>query len=83
MQVEELIALLKPGLPDGEFYFRDLTGDGNHFEAFVVSDAFEGKTRISRELLVMQPLKHLFDGPLHALSIKTYTFADWKRNQGT
>lgn len=52
-------------------------GDGRHFEATVVSDAFAGKTRIQRHQLVYQVLGDRMREEIHALSIKTYTPEEW------
>ena len=49
-------------------------GDGQHFEAIIVSSAFAGKNRVQRQQLINALLKPLFDsGELHALSMKTLT----------
>ena len=49
-------------------------GDGEHFEAIIVSSEFVGKSRIQRQQLVNALLKADFDsGKLHALSMKTLT----------
>ena len=49
-------------------------GDGQHFEAILVSSAFAGKSRVARQQLVNAILKPYFDsGELHALSMKTLT----------
>ena len=49
-------------------------GDGEHFEAIIVSSQFIGKSRIQRQQLVNALLKADFDsGQLHALSMKTLT----------
>ena len=49
-------------------------GDGEHFEAILVSSAFAGKSRVARQQLVNAILKPYFDsGELHALSMKTLT----------
>jgi len=53
-------------------------GDGRHFEALVVSDAFAGKTRIQRHQLVYQALGDRMREEIHALSIKTYTPEEWE-----
>ena len=53
-------------------------GDGEHFEAILVSSAFAGKSRVARQQLVNAILKPYFDsGELHALSMKTLTPAEW------
>jgi len=65
-RVEELI---KAGIPDAEV---KVTGDGRHFEAEVVSPAFEGKSLIQRHRMVMEAVKEqVASDELHALSIKS------------
>lgn len=53
-------------------------GDGRHFEAVVVSDAFAGKSRVQRHQLVYQTLGDRMREEIHALSIKTYTPQEWE-----
>ncbi|MDD4963409.1 MAG: BolA/IbaG family iron-sulfur metabolism protein [Gallionella sp.] len=54
-----------------------VVGDGQHFEAVVVSDAFEGKSRIQRHQLVFKTLGDRMREEIHALSIKTFTPQEW------
>ncbi|OGT28496.1 MAG: BolA family transcriptional regulator [Gallionellales bacterium RIFOXYD2_FULL_52_7] len=54
-----------------------VTGDGQHFEAIVVSEAFAGKNRLQRHQLVYQTLGDRMHGEIHALSMKTYTTQEW------
>ncbi|HEX7455047.1 MAG TPA: BolA family protein [Gallionella sp.] len=56
-----------------------VTGDGQHFEAVVVSDAFAGKSRIQRHQLVYLTLGDRMSGEIHALSMKTYTPEEWSQ----
>ncbi len=58
--------------------YLTVTGDGQHFEAIVVSDAFAGKSRIQRHQIVYQTLGERMRGEIHALSMKTYTPEEWK-----
>ena len=54
-----------------------VTGDGHHFQAIVVSDAFEGKRPVARQQLVYATVqKEISSGALHALSLKTITPAE-------
>ncbi len=55
-----------------------VTGDGQHFEAVVVSDEFNGKNRIQRQLLVYKTLGNRMTGEIHALSMKTFTPEEWE-----
>jgi acid stress-induced BolA-like protein IbaG/YrbA len=58
--------------------YLSVVGDGQHFEAVVVSDAFSGKSRVQRHQLVYQTLGNRMRGEIHALSMKTYTPEEWQ-----
>jgi acid stress-induced BolA-like protein IbaG/YrbA len=53
-------------------------GDGQHFFATIVSDAFEGKRLIARHQLVYKALGDRMREEIHALSMKTLTPAEWQ-----
>tara|TARA_Y100000589_G_scaffold307210_1_gene322648 strand:- start:455 stop:697 length:243 start_codon:yes stop_codon:yes gene_type:complete len=53
-------------------------GDGSHFQAVVVSNAFDGLNRVDRHKLVYDALGNCFEKDVHALSFKTYTEDEWK-----
>jgi len=56
-------------------------GDGQHFEALIVSAEFAGMNRVRRQQRVNAILKPRFDsGELHALSMRTLTPDEWKTN---
>jgi stress-induced morphogen len=75
-----LEARIKAALPDAQVTIRDLTGTGDHFEARVVSGAFEGKSMLDQHSAVYAPLQDLLDsGALHALALRTYSPEQWKR----
>jgi acid stress-induced BolA-like protein IbaG/YrbA len=48
-------------------------GDGQHFDALIVSAAFEGKSRVERHRLVYAALGDRMRHRVHALSMKTLT----------
>ncbi len=48
-------------------------GDGHHFEAVIIADEFEGKSRIQRHQLVYAALGDKMKAEVHALSMKTFT----------
>jgi acid stress-induced BolA-like protein IbaG/YrbA len=52
-------------------------GDGAHFEALIVSGAFDGLTRIKRHQLVYGALGDRMREEIHALSMKTLTPSEW------
>ncbi len=54
----------------------EVTGDGHHFYALIVSHAFEGKSRIARHQLVYAALGERMREEIHALSMRTYTPAE-------
>ena len=71
---------IKSALPDAQVTIRDLTGTGDHFEARVVSIAFEGKSMLDQHSAVYAPLQDLLDsGALHALALRTYSPEQWKK----
>jgi stress-induced morphogen len=71
MAAEEIVALIKQGIPDAEVEMRDLAGDGDHWEATVVSAAFAGQTKIKQHQMVYAALGGRMGGVLHALKLTT------------
>lgn len=57
---------------------KDLTGGKDHLEAVIVATAFEGKSRVAQQRLVFAALGELMDGPIHALTFKTFTPEKWE-----
>ena len=51
----------------------EVTGDGQHFEALIVADAFRGLTRLARHRLVYAALGDRMRAEIHALSMTTLT----------
>ncbi len=58
-----------------------VVGDGQHFEAVVVSAAFDGKSRVQRHQLVYQTLGDRMRAEIHALSMKTFTPQEWQNQK--
>jgi acid stress-induced BolA-like protein IbaG/YrbA len=58
----------------------EVTGDGQHFEAVVVSKAFEGRNRVQRHQLVYSALGDRMRQEIHALSMRTLTPQEWEAN---
>jgi stress-induced morphogen len=69
----ELKERIEVALPGSEVAVEDLTGGGDHFRAEVVSDQFDGLSRIQQHKLVYDVFGSEVGGPIHALSIKTST----------
>ena len=55
----------------------DVQGDGHHFEAVIVSAAFDGKRLIARHQMVYAVLGDRMKAEIHALSMKTLTPSEW------
>lgn len=53
----------------------------SHFHVTVVSDAFEGKTKLQRHQLVYQTLGDVVRNDLHALQMATLTAAEYAAKQ--
>ena len=70
---EDLKRRIEDALPGSQADVEDLTGGGDHFRAEIVSDRFEGLSRIEQHRLVYDVFGDEVGGPIHALSIKTST----------
>jgi len=71
MDAREIETLIREALPDARVVLRDLAGDGDHFAAEVVSEAFRGKNRVQQHQMVYNALKGRMGGVLHALALQT------------
>jgi stress-induced morphogen len=67
----DLETILREGFPDAEIAIDDLAGDGDHYKARIVSQAFKGLPRIRQHQLVYAALKGRMGGELHALALET------------
>ena len=67
----ELETAFKKAFPDANVAIKDLTGTQDHYEARIVTAAFEGKSRIEQHRMVYDVFGPEVGGPIHALSIKT------------
>lgn len=59
-------------------YIKVLGDDGTHFEAVIVSPAFEGKNMVQQHQLVYGALGDRMRAEIHALSMKTYSPSKWQ-----
>jgi acid stress-induced BolA-like protein IbaG/YrbA len=73
---EDIKGYIEQGLPCSVVRVR---GDGHHFEALIVSPAFEGKTMVQQHQMVYRALGARMQEDIHALAMKTYTPAEWER----
>ena len=71
MPAAEIERMIKESLPDAVVRIDDLAGDGDHYQAEIVSAAFKGKTRVQQHQMVYQALQGKMGGDLHALALQT------------
>jgi acid stress-induced BolA-like protein IbaG/YrbA len=75
MPSDQLQFLISAGLACDHI---EVTGDGRRWAAVIVSPAFEGKRLIARHQIVYATLgQRMHTDEVHALSMKTYTPAEW------
>jgi acid stress-induced BolA-like protein IbaG/YrbA len=65
---------IRTGLPVTHL---QVSGDGAHFEAVIVSPSFAGLTRVKQHQLVYGALGERMRQEIHALSMKTYSPEEW------
>jgi stress-induced morphogen len=71
MDAGEIERLIKARIPDAQVTIRDLAGDGDHYAATVISEAFRGKSRVQQHQIVYEALRSEMGGKLHALALQT------------
>jgi len=80
MQEEKLKSSIIGHLADCQVIIE---GEGCNLTAIVVSDQFLGKNSVKRQQLVYKALQNaIADGELHAITLKTYTLAEWEAEYG-
>lgn len=58
-------------------------GDGKHYELTIVSDVFDGLSKVKRQLWVYALLnQHIVSGRLHAVHLNTWTNIEWEKLSG-
>ena len=65
---------IRAGLPVTHL---QVSGDGAHFEAVIVSPSFAGLSRVKQHQLVYGALGERMRQEIHALSMKTYSPDEW------
>ena len=76
MTADQIETMIANGLPCEHVHVE---GDGRHWYATVVTSAFEGLRPIQRHQKVYGTLgDKMANDEVHALSMKTFTPAEWK-----
>ena len=71
MDAGDIEKMIKEALPDAKVVIKDLAGDGDHYSATVISEAFRGKSRVQQHQMVYAALQGRMGGVLHALALQT------------
>ena len=71
MPADDIIALIRSGLPDATVELEDLAGDNDHWKAVVTSESFRGKLRVAQHQMVYAALGSKMGNELHALALET------------
>jgi stress-induced morphogen len=71
MAASEIERRIKAALPDAKVEIRDLAGDGDHYAATVISEAFRGKSRVQQHQMVNAAFGADMGTVLHSLSLQT------------
>jgi stress-induced morphogen len=78
VEPNEVEALLRAAFPDATVLeLEDLTGTKDHYQATIVSAAFEKLSRVAQHQAVYRALGDLMKGPIHALALNTHTPASY------
>jgi len=81
MEPSEVSRLIEQGLPGAEV--RIMSDDNTHYQALVVSDAFDGKRSLARHQMIYKCLGEAMGGAIHAMSIRAHTPAEWAELQAS
>lgn len=84
MDAERIARLIEAELPDAEVSVTTRTDhpEDDHYEATVVSPAFEGETLVAQHQLVYDALGEHMTTDIHALELQTYTPEEYAERTG-
>ena len=77
MTLQDIKTTIENAIPGSIAHVMDPMNDGQHLQAFVISDKFEGMPIFKQHQMVMTPLKDAF-ATVHALGLKTFTPIKWQ-----
>ena len=79
MDCKEIEDVLRVALDLDEVH---ASSDGSHYKVIAVGECFEGMSRVKQQQAIYGPLtEQIASGALHALTIKTFTPTQWKREK--
>lgn len=71
MAADKIETMIRAAIPDAQVEITDLRGDGDHYAARVVAEAFRGMPRVKQHQMVYEALGGRMGGVLHALQLST------------
>lgn len=78
MDPENIKLMIEQGLEGAR---ANVVGDGRHFEAVIVCEAFAGKSMVEQHQMVYRALGDNMDEAIHALSMRTLTPEQYVQQQ--
>lgn len=79
MDPKQIEDILKNALELDEVHVQ---GDGSHYGVIAVSNVFASLSKVKQQQMIYAPLTDLFaTNAIHALTIKTFTTEQWKRER--
>jgi len=79
MQPSEVVDLIRASIDDADV---KVDGEGCDFRLTIISAQFDGVNRVKRQQMVYACLNsQIADGTIHAVTMQTYTPAEWQSNQ--
>lgn len=78
MDASDIATMIESALTDADVTVRTRTDhpEDDHYEAEVISSAFEGKSLVEQHQLVYDALDDHMTRDIHALELKTFTPAE-------
>lgn len=77
MEESQVKSLIEDNIDGATAFIADNHGGGDHFNAVVISDHFNGKTTVQQHQLVYKACGEYLTREIHALQLKTYTPEQW------
>lgn len=79
MDVSQIEALIKNAVELNELH---VAFDGSQCKVIAVADFFNDLSRVKKQQTIYKPLQQAIkDGSIHAVTIKTFTTEQWKRDK--
>ena len=81
-KLKEVLSPIHLEVIDESYLHNVEPGRESHVRIVAISELFEGLNLVKRHQLIYAEIQEEIDGPIHALSIHTFTEQEWKeRNE--